>query len=154
MRTLCSGMDPPLASRFPTQTTPAHGAEGKTLFVVEDDEAARESAAALLETMGYRVSTFASAEEFLDYVTLETKGFLLLDYRFEGMSGLDLIDSLRQRLIFVPVILFTGLFDSSVRRRARAYEEIVEVLDKPLNLDCLQRALDQAAALAERHASA
>jgi FixJ family two-component response regulator len=117
---------------------------GVTVFIVEDDDAARHSLAASLEALGCVVKTFASCESFLAHAKQARPGCLLLDYHFEGLSGLGLLDNLRDAGIFVPTVLFTGKFGAFLKRRATNYPEVVAVLDKPLDgrplLDALRRA--------------
>jgi CheY-like chemotaxis protein len=59
----------------------------ETVFVVDDDEAVRDSMRWLLEGNGYRVVTFASAEAFLEMVEPHAGGCLIADIRMPGMSG-------------------------------------------------------------------
>lgn len=59
------------------------------VFVVDDDQAARESLEYLLTSVGYRVCTYTSANEFLDKYD-DRLGCVILDIRMPGMSGLQL----------------------------------------------------------------
>lgn len=121
--------------------------ERPAVFIVEDDEAALHSAEVLLTSMGYAVRTFHSCEEFLADTEQAEGNYLLLDYRFDGITGLQLLDQLRGRGIFMPTIIFTGVFDASVKRRARLYDEVVAVLNKPVGLRSLRHALRNARTL-------
>jgi FixJ family two-component response regulator len=58
--------------------------------VVDDDECVRESLESLLKSVGYRVNTFAAAEEFLQLHDTGDPDCLILDVRLGGMSGPDL----------------------------------------------------------------
>ncbi len=60
-----------------------------TVFIVDDDEAVRDSLRWLLEANGYRVRAFASAESFLDEYDPNQVGVLIADVRMPGMSGLN-----------------------------------------------------------------
>ena len=60
------------------------------VFLVDDDEAARDALELLLNANGLQVQAFASAESFLDYYQPDYPGFLLLEIRMPGMSGLQL----------------------------------------------------------------
>ena len=57
---------------------------GQTVFVVDDDEAVRKAIAMLLNSIGLRVETFASATDFLDSYRAECGGCLVLDVRMRG----------------------------------------------------------------------
>jgi len=80
-----------------------------TVFVVDDDDALRDSLEALLESAGMSVRSYASAPEFLEDYDPREAGCLALDNRMPGMSGIDLL----QRLRDLPadrlrVIMITG----------------------------------------------
>lgn len=118
--------------------------EGCIVFIVEDDEPARHSLAESLKALGCSVRMFESCESFLAEVDRLGMGCLLLDYHFDGLSGLDLLDRLKERDIFVPTVLFTGRFGSFLKKRVTDYPEVVAVLEKPLDarpvVDALVRA--------------
>ena len=83
-----------------------------TVFIVDDDEAVRDSLSWLLEANGYRVRAFASAEAFLATALPELLSYpvacLILDVRMDGMSGLELQDRLLAEGIVVPTVFITG----------------------------------------------
>jgi FixJ family two-component response regulator len=83
-------------------------ASEETIFVVEDDEAVRDSMRWLLEGNGYRVVSFASAEDFLEHVDLRAQGCLIADIRMPGMSGLELQEVLIRRGSTLPHLFVTG----------------------------------------------
>jgi two-component system response regulator FixJ len=87
------------------------GEDNKTVVVVDDDEAARDSLAALLETAGFSVETFPSAQAFLGGYDPASTGCLLLDVRMPGLSGTQLHQELGRRGIMLPVIIVTGFGD-------------------------------------------
>jgi FixJ family two-component response regulator len=68
-----------------------------TVFVVDDDEAVRDSLQWLLEGKEYRVKCFESAEAFLSRYDIREVGCLITDMRMAGMSGLDLQERLLER---------------------------------------------------------
>ena len=94
----------------------------ETVFVVDDDEAVRDSLRWLLEANGYRVSCYASAEAYLDaYLPIAHSGAiscLILDVRMSGMSGLELLPRPREARPDVPVIMITAYGDADTRRKA------------------------------------
>ena len=68
-----------------------------TIYIVDDDEAVRDSLRWLLEANGYAVRSFAGAEEFLATYDPEHVGVLIADIRMPGMSGLELQEALIAR---------------------------------------------------------
>lgn len=123
-----------------------------TVFIVEDDEAVRDSLSLLLGLGGLRTMSFASAEEFLRIWNPEWTGCVVLDLRMPGMSGLDLLAELERRGTVPPVIVITAHGDVATTRgsfKAGA----VDFFEKPVDNDALvaaiRLAIDQDAA---RHA--
>ena len=78
------------------------------VLVVDDDDAVRESLAFLLKSVGLRVESFASAQDFLKQYNAARAGCLVLDIRMPGMSGLELQDKLSQMGSMLPIIFITG----------------------------------------------
>lgn len=78
------------------------------IYIIDDDEALRDSLVWLLESSGYRTEAFESADRFLSVFSAELTGCLLLDVRMPGMSGLELFEELRRRHCVLPVIFITG----------------------------------------------
>jgi two-component system, LuxR family, response regulator FixJ len=126
-------------------------AEQSTVFVVDDDEGARRSVGALVESMGLKAEAFASAEDFLNHYTEGRPGCLVTDLRMMGMSGLELLEHLVQRHVFLPVIVLTAYARTSITVQA-IQSGAVTVLDKPYTDDDLWDAIRTALAkdVAER----
>ena len=84
----------------------------ETVFVVDDDEAIRDSLRWLLEANGYRVQCFSSAEQFLEAYRsgqyAAQIGCLILDVRMTGMTGLELQEKLIAENSTMPIIFVTG----------------------------------------------
>jgi len=79
-----------------------------TIYVVDDDEAVRDSLQWLLEGSDYRVHCFDSAESFLARYDPREVACLLVDIRMQGMSGLQLQDRLLERKSPLPIVFITG----------------------------------------------
>ena len=79
-----------------------------TVFVVDDDPAARDSVAALVSSKGLAVECFESAEEFLATYDRSRPGCLIDDLRMDGMDGLQLQQRLIEKGIRLPVILISA----------------------------------------------
>ncbi|MBN9402152.1 MAG: response regulator transcription factor [Burkholderiales bacterium] len=103
-----------------------------TIYIVDDDEAVRDSLRWLLEANGYAVRSFAGAEEFLAAYDPEQVGVLIADIRMPGMSGLELQETLIARKAPLPIVFITGHGDvpmavSTMKKGA------VDFLEKPFN---------------------
>src|SRR6267143_2332848 len=91
--------------------------ETPAISVVDDDESLRRSLRNFLRSVGFRVETFASAEEFLTSAQRETTGCLVLDLQMTGMSGLDLLRHLAAANVHVPAVILTAHGDEQIRQR-------------------------------------
>ena len=116
------------------------------VFVIDDDESIRESLKSLMRSVGLRVETFASADEFLQGARPDVPACLILDVRMPGLSGLDLQRNLTEANIHLPIIFITGHGDIPMSVRAMK-AGAVEFLTKPFReqdlLDAIQQALDR-----------
>jgi len=80
----------------------------KLIFIVDDDEAVRDSLSVMLETRGLAVRSFASARAFLEALQGDWRGCLLLDIKMPGMDGRELQRELASRGCRLPIIFITG----------------------------------------------
>ena len=117
------------------------------VFIVDDDEAVRESLQALVETEGYAVQAFDSARGFLEGFSLPGVGCLIVDVRMPDMGGLELQAELVAREASLPVIVVTGHGDVPLAVQAMKAGAI-DFIEKPYNdqqlLDTIARALEMA----------
>ncbi|CAG9172190.1 response regulator transcription factor [Cupriavidus respiraculi] len=81
---------------------------GETVFIVDDDEAMRDSLTWLLEGNGYQVRSFASAEQFLSAYDASQVACVILDVRMPGMSGPELQERMIAENINIPIVFITG----------------------------------------------
>ena len=102
------------------------------VFVVDDDPSVLESTAALMDSVGLKVTTFASGEEFLDAYLPHQRGCLLLDVRLPGISGIELARKLQSDAVDLPVILISGHANADVCEE-RISDNVVVYLEKPIN---------------------
>ena len=116
------------------------------VFVVDDDERARESVCALVQSMGLDSVPFASAEEFLEQHTNDHAGCLITDVRMLGISGLELHEKLNEMGSNLPVIVITAHATTAVTVQAMQGGAIT-LLDKPYREDELWSAIRKALAL-------
>lgn len=113
------------------------------IFVVDDDDAARQSLRALLEFSGYRVNAYSSAEACLDDTPSSGK-CLITDVRMPGMDGLELQSELTRRGIPIPVILITGHGDVALAvngMKAGALDFVEKPFEAAVLLNSVERAL-------------
>lgn len=113
------------------------------IVVVDDDEAARESFVALLETEGYRVETFASGPGFLEALPSLDADCVLLDVRMPELDGLSVLEELSKADAHPPVILMSANPKTTSPRRARELGTLM-VLEKPIEEACLFSAIRMA----------
>lgn len=79
-----------------------------TVFIVDDDAAVRDSLSLLMLSANLASETFAGAQEFLERVTLDRPGCLVLDVRMPDVDGLELQRRLAERGSRLPVIMLSG----------------------------------------------
>jgi FixJ family two-component response regulator len=131
--------------------------EEKTVFVVDDDAAVRDSIAELLESVGLRAEGYASALAFLEAFQPERTGCLVLDVRMAEMSGLVLQERLNGLGARIPVIVLTGHGDVPIAVQAMK-AGAVDFLQKPYRdqalLDSINAALSMDAATRRSSAAA
>lgn len=89
-----------------------------TVYVVDDDNSVRKGLDRLLKLRGYRVESFASAEEFLQEQIHAQVACLVLDVNLPGLNGLDVQNFLMQRGILLPIVFITGHGDIPTAVRA------------------------------------
>ena len=82
--------------------------QGRSVYVVDDDDAMRDSLRWLLESAGYRVACYSSAERFLSAYRPGSPACLVLDVRMPGLTGLELQQELNRRGEALPIIFITG----------------------------------------------
>ena len=80
----------------------------RLIYIVDDDEAVRDSLSLLLETRDYTVRAFASAREFIAAASSLRPGVLISDIRMPEMDGLELQKRLAQGGFSFPLIVITG----------------------------------------------
>jgi FixJ family two-component response regulator len=116
------------------------------VFVIDDDRGIRDGLQSLIRSVGLRVETFASAQDFLTAKRPDVPACLVLDVRMPGLSGLDLQVKLRDGdgSVPIPIIFITGHGDIPMSVRAMK-EGAHEFLTKPVRgqdlLDAIQKAI-------------
>lgn len=117
-----------------------------TVFIVDDDPAMRDSLGFLIGSVGRRVETYASAEDFLEAYDTERPGCIVLDVRMPGLSGLELMEKLNEDRFAPPVVLITGHGDIPMAVRALkagAFDFIEKPFSDQVLLERIQQALQK-----------
>jgi FixJ family two-component response regulator len=107
------------------------------VYLVDDDDAVRESLAACLEAFGFTVEAFASGEAFQHRAAAGLTGCLVLDLQLPQQNGLDILDWLRRTLYSaLPVLMISGHGDPAIR--AAAYRAGIDgYIEKPFQATVL-----------------
>ena len=128
-----------------------------TVYVVDDDEAVRDSLQWLLEGKDYRVRCFDSAETFLSRYDPREVACLIVDIRMDGMSGLELQDRLIERNSPLPIAFITGHGDVPLAVDTMK-KGALDFIQKPFNeqqlVPLVERMLEQARANFAEHQQA
>jgi FixJ family two-component response regulator len=115
------------------------------VFVIDDDPSFRRSTEMLIESVGWSVQAFSSAEEFLRSRRPDIPACLVLDVRLPHLSGLDLQRELAKASVQIPIIFLTGHGDIPMTVQAMK-AGAVEFLTKPFReqefLDAIRRAIN------------
>jgi FixJ family two-component response regulator len=114
------------------------------ISIVVDDESMRESLESLLKSMGFRVSVFLAAEDFLHARAAERTDCLILDVRLGGMTGPELQRELATDFPWLPIIFITAHGSEALRQRLLA-DGAVHCLLKPFSEEKLLAAVATAA---------
>ena len=114
------------------------------VYIVDDDEAVRDSLRWLLEGNGFSVKVFSNAEELLDFSEKQSHGMagcLILDVRMPGITGVELHDVLLKAGIDIPVIFITG--HGSVPLAVKSMKKgAIDFLEKPFSDEEICRLVD------------
>lgn len=130
----------------------ASAGRGRFVYVVDDNPSICQAFELLLAAHGYDVVSFLSGQSFVDHADLSAGVALLLDQSLPGISGIEVLQHLRQRNCNLPVIVITG--NGRIRNAVDAMKlGAVDYLEKPLEeqavLDWLHKVTPCAAPPAE-----
>jgi len=124
----------------------------KMVAVVDDDESLRTGLQRLLRSAGFRVRSFASAEDFLKSGQQHETGCLVADIRMPGMSGLDLQAKLDADHCPIPTIFISAHGDEKMRLQAMrggAVKFLAKPFDDAILLETVRTALKTEASEAD-----
>ena len=121
------------------KTDPFPSGKGGVVYVIDDDEAIRDSLALLLNAYGFRVSPHESAERFLqslDASDHQSLGCALVDIQLGGMSGIELQETLLNMGLNIPIAFITG--HGEITTAVNALKKgAVDFIQKPINEEIL-----------------
>ncbi|MFY2823796.1 response regulator transcription factor [Ruegeria sp. MALMAid1280] len=124
-------------------------AEPLTVFIVDDDDDVRIALSRSLGKRGMSVAHFADAQSFIDQVSPDAAGCLILDYGMPGMDGLELQDHLVRQNSTMPIIFISG--HGGIPESVRATKAgAIDFLEKPFDLTVLIERIDAAWDVGER----
>ncbi len=115
-------------------------ANSQIVHVIDDDEAMRDSLSFLLDMQGFETRVYELALAFLDALPDIPGGCVLTDVRMPGLSGLELIDHLREQGSDLAVVVMTGHGDVPMAVEAMK-AGVVDFIEKPFDDDVLLRAV-------------
>lgn len=113
----------------------------RIVHLVDDDASIVASTSAFLSARGYEVETYGSAVEFLEAVTPGTTGCIVTDVRMSGMTGIELVERLKERRISVPIIIITAHADIALAIRAMRHG-VLDLLEKPFSNASLVKSIE------------
>lgn len=121
-----------------------------SVFIVDDDEAVRDSIYELVSSVGLNAEVYASAHQYLETFDPERPGCLVLDVRMAHMSGRALQAKLNEMHARIPIVFISGHSDISIAVKAMK-AGAVDFIQKPYHeqqlLDSIDEALRQDAAV-------
>lgn len=111
-----------------------------SVYVIDDDDAVRDSFRIMLEMLGIPVLTFSSAEDFLSELNPEWNGLIFLDLRMPGMGGFRLIEELERRGSRLAIAIISGHLDEErISESSGTYP--ATILEKPFEVERLKDVL-------------
>jgi two-component system, LuxR family, response regulator FixJ len=118
------------------------------VYVIDDDEAMRDSLQFLLDSADFEVTLFESAQAFLDTLSTVEFGCVVSDIRMPGIDGIELLKRVKESRGTLPVIIMTGHGDVPLAVEAMKLGA-VDFMEKPFEDDRLIAMIDLALRQAE-----
>jgi two-component system response regulator FixJ len=112
----------------------------RIVHLIDDDTSILNSTTAFLSAKGFEVETYGSAVEFLEAVTPATIGCVVTDVRMTGITGIELVERLKERRISVPIIIITAHADIALAIRAMRHG-VLDLLEKPFSNAALVKSI-------------
>ena len=116
------------------------------VYVIDDDEALRDSLLFLLDSAGFEVTLFETAQQFLDALPALSFGCVVSDVRMPGIDGIELLKRLKGEHSAFPIVVMTGHGDVPLAveaMKAGAIDFIEKPFDEQAILDAVRAALER-----------
>jgi FixJ family two-component response regulator len=118
----------------------------ETIFIIDDDKSVRRSLSLFLQSSGYQVETYESAEEFLESEKFDGAGCIILDVNMSGKSGLELQEELIKTGSELPIIFITG--KGNIQMGVNAVKKgAVNFLEKPFKEEDILNSVSESVSL-------
>jgi FixJ family two-component response regulator len=118
----------------------------ETIFIIDDDKSVRRSLSLFLQSVGYQVETYESAEEFLESEKFHGAGCIILDVNMSGKSGLELQEELIKTGSGLPIIFITG--KGNIQMSVNAVKKgAVNFLEKPFKEEDILNSVSESVSL-------
>lgn len=127
-------------------------ANARTIGIVDDDAALRDSLALVLRFRDFDVVEFGSGEELLASPALPRLDCMILDLRMTGIGGLEVVETCRSRGISAPIIVVTAFGNVAAATRALK-SGAFDFLEKPVHEEQMMRVVDEALFSSDRIAA-
>ncbi|USQ15351.1 response regulator transcription factor (plasmid) [Legionella lytica] len=118
----------------------------QTIFIIDDEPAVCDSLQWLFESIQFQVETYRTASSFQQNYDPKNAGLLITDVRLPDISGLELLEKLKQQKIFLPVIVITGYGDIPMAVRAMklgAKDFLLKPFNEQVLLEKVQKHINQ-----------
>jgi two-component system, LuxR family, response regulator FixJ len=120
----------------------------RKIYVIDDDEAMRDSLNFLLDSASFEVTLFETAQQFLDALPALAFGCVISDVRMPGIDGIELLKQLKARQTAFPIVVMTGHGDVPLAVEAMKLGAM-DFLEKPFEDERLIAMIETALRLAE-----
>ncbi|TNF44438.1 MAG: response regulator transcription factor [Bacteroidetes bacterium] len=118
------------------------------IYIIDDDKSVRNSLSLFLQSVGYEVETFESAEEFLETEKSDGAGCIILDVNMGGKSGLKLQEELIEKGSELPIVFITG--KGNIQMSVNAVKKgAVNFLEKPFKEEDILLSVSEAVSLSQ-----
>lgn len=123
------------------------------VFIVDDDAAMRDVLRLQLEDTGLRTEAFVDGKSFLQACGQQSQGCVLLDMMMPGMDGYEVLTTMNERGLYIPVVFISAHGDISKAVRAMQLGA-VDFLQKPIRVEVLIKHVQRALTIDEERREA